>query len=172
MTVFCLDLGLMASTRRAAAGCLVAWLILSSHSHLKSQSGDQNQADPMLKMIPLGAVNRNLHIPTFARDGRKASDLHADTAVRIDGESLLAHKVDVFWHGQQPSQDMKIHLPSAFYNMMTQMVRTDERSEVRRSDLKTSGDSLVFDAKSSTGRLVGRVRTLLFSSANQKVTGP
>jgi hypothetical protein len=33
---------------------------------------------------------------------------------------------------------------------------------VRRSDFETSGDSLVFDSRTSIGSMKGRVRTLIF----------
>lgn len=151
--------------------CALVLLWLGVALSLQAQKAGKPSGELSLtQVLPLGALNREIHIPAFDESGRKSSDLRAASAVRVDDEQLLANEVLLDWHGSKPGEQMQLRLPRAFYNLVTQMVRSPQRSEVRRRDLQTSGDQLVFDSRRSTGSLVGRVRTLLFSASNQPTT--
>jgi hypothetical protein len=145
-------------------------IFLMASTQVLAQPASARQEPSVAQALPLGVVNQGIRIPSFEESGRKASDLRAATAVRIDDEQLLAHEVWMDWHGKLPSEVMQLHLPSALYNLVTQVVRAAERSKVTRQDLETSADSLVFDSRRSVGRMVGRVRTLFFSPKPQDST--
>lgn len=125
------------------------------------------------KMIPAGFVNRDVVIPSFDDAGKKTSELHAATLTRIDEEHLQATRVTIGIQADDPAQNMRVDLPSAVFHLGDEILRSDERSTVTRSDFETSGDTLVFDTRTSVGSMTGRVRTLIFdTSAVSRETSP
>lgn len=128
------------------------------------------------KMIPAGFVNRDVIIPSFDEAGKKTSELHAATLTRIDEDRLQATQVTIDILGDDPGQSMRVALPSALYHLNDKILRSSERSTITRSDLETSGDTLVFDSRTSIGSMTGRVRTLIFDTSavshDSKTTEP
>ncbi len=125
------------------------------------------------KMIPAGFVNRDVIIPSFDEAGKKTSELHAATLTRIDEEHLQATQVTISIQAEDPAQNIRVDLPSAVFHLGDEILRSDERSTVTRSDFETSGDTLVFDTRTSVGSMTGRVRTLIFdTSAVSRETSP
>ena len=117
------------------------------------------------RLVPLGYISRQVRIPTFADDGSIASVLTAETIVRIDDERLQAGKSAVEIVGKIRSEDVRVDLPSAIYHMGDRTLRSGERSRVSRSDFQVEGDSLVFSADTTIGKMKGRVRTIIFDTA-------
>ncbi|MEQ1747985.1 MAG: hypothetical protein ABL974_01075 [Prosthecobacter sp.] len=117
------------------------------------------------KMVPTDFVNRGVIIPSFNAEGRKSSELRAETLTRIDDDRLQAGKVNIEIYAADPAQNIQVQLISAVHHMTDQVLRSGERSVVRRSDFETSGDSLVFDSRTSIGSMKGRVRTLIFDTS-------
>ncbi len=126
------------------------------------------------KMIPEGFVNRDVVIPSFDEEGKKTSELQAATLTRIDEEHLQAVQVTIDLLADDPAQNVRVDLPSALFNLNDRILRSGERSTVTRNDLETSGDTLVFDSKTSIGSMTGRVRTLIFdtSAVSNETTPP
>jgi hypothetical protein len=60
--------------------------------------------------------------------------------------------------GADTKDDVTVKMPSATYNMSNQILRSNERSKVSRSDFDLEGDALIFDTTSSQGRMSGNVR--------------
>lgn len=117
------------------------------------------------KMIPAGFVNRDVVIPSFDETGRKTSELRAATITRIDEERLMAGRVSIDIITLDPKENIQVDLPTALYHLNDKVLRSGERSTITRSDLETSGDTLVFDSATSIGRMSGRVRTLIFDTS-------
>ena len=116
------------------------------------------------KMIPAGFINREVVIPSFDDLGRKTSELTAATVTRIDDDRLQAGQVSISIFSLEPKENIQVKLPSALYNLSDKILRSGERSTITRSDLETSGDTLVFDSATSIGSMSGRVRTLIFDT--------
>ena len=119
------------------------------------------------KMIPEGFVNRGVVIPSFDEAGKKTSELHATTLTRIDSERLHATEVTIDILSDDPADNMRVTLPSALYHLNEEILRSEERSTIFRRDQETSGDTLVFDSRTSMGSMTGRVRTLIFDTGTE-----
>lgn len=141
-----------------AAACLLVGVLLAQNSG----SGDELTA--FGKMIPAGFVNRGVVIPSFDRQGRKSSEMRADTVVRLDEQCLRAESVVIDLLARDSGQNMKVTLPEAFFYLQDRILRSDSRSTVTRADFETSGDSMVFDSRTSVGSMTGHVRTLIFDT--------
>lgn len=131
---------------------------------LSEEKAEKGGMSSFGKMVPQGLVNRGVVIPSFDKEGKKSSELRAETLTRIDDERLLAEKVTIDVYAETPDKTMHIDLQSAVHHMTDQLLRSGQRSVVTRSDFETSGDSLVFDAATSIGSMKGRVRTLIFDT--------
>lgn len=116
------------------------------------------------KMVPEGLINRGVIIPSFDQEGKKSSELRAETLTRIDNERLLAEKVTIDVFAETPEKTLHVDLKSAVHHLADQLLRSGERSVITRSDFETSGDSLVFDAATTIGSMKGRVQTLIFDT--------
>lgn len=136
----------------------VTTLLLSEE---KQRSGGMSDFG---KMVPQGLINRGVIIPSFNQEGKKSSELRAETLTRIDNERLLAEKVTIDVYAETPEKTLRIDLKSAVHHLADQLLRSGERSVITRSDFETSGDFLVFDAATSIGSMKGRVQTLIFDT--------
>ncbi|MDZ4288757.1 MAG: hypothetical protein U0984_12405 [Prosthecobacter sp.] len=116
------------------------------------------------RLVPLGYVNRQVRIPSFADDGKIATTLTAETLIRIDDDRLQAGKCTIEIAGKRREEDIRVDLMSAIYYMSDRTLRSGDRSQVSRSDFRVEGDSMVFDTQSSIGRMKGHVRTIIFDT--------
>ncbi len=153
------------ATHHLSGAFRAAIMLLASGGVLLSQTeAPQDCMSAFGKMVPADFVNRDVIIPSFNAEGRKSSELHAETLTRIDDDRLQAGKIHIEIYAAEPAQNIRVDLISAVHHMTDQILRSGERSVVRRADFETSGDSMVFDARTSIGSMKGRVRTLIFDT--------
>lgn len=153
------------ATHHLSGAFRAAIMLLASGGVLLSQTeAPQDGMSAFGKMVPAGFVNRDVIIPSLNAEGRKSSELHAETLTRIDDDRLQAGKIHIEIYAAEPAQNIRVDLISAVHHMTDQILRSGERSVVRRADFETSGDSMVFDARTSIGSMKGRVRTLIFDT--------
>ena len=140
----------------------IVWLTAGFSAFPQEQSESQKALgmNAFGKMVPLGFVNRMVRIPTF-EDGRLSSIVTADTLVRIDDQRLETGKTVVELVGEAAAETVRVDLQSAIYHLEDRVLRSGDRSRISRSDFVIEGDSLVFDAETSIGRVQGNVRTTI-----------
>ncbi len=131
---------------------------------LAQNSGSEDELSTFGRMIPAGFVNRGVVIPSFDSQGRKSSEMRAETVVRLDEKCLRAESMVIDLIARDPGQNMTVALPEAFFYLQDRILRSDKRSTVTRADFETSGDSMVFDSRTSMGSMTGHVRTLIFDT--------
>jgi lipopolysaccharide export system protein LptC len=141
-----------------AFACLFVSVLMAQNS------GSEDELTTFGRMIPAGFVNRGVVIPSFDRQGRKSSEMRAETVVRLDEKCLRAESMVIDLIARDPRQNMTVSLPEAYFYLQDRILRSDTRSTVTRADFETSGDSMVFDSRSSMGSMTGHVRTLIFDT--------
>jgi hypothetical protein len=109
------------------------------------------------RQIPAQRPNLGIYIPSFS-EGKKSSLVEAEVLTRIDDSRLQAEDMTIQLFGADTKDDVTVKMPSATYNMSNQILRSNERSKVSRSDFDLEGDALIFDTTSSQGRMSGNVR--------------
>ena len=129
-----------------------------------------------LQMVPPGAVNKGAVIPSFDSTGRRTSLITADMLRRVDDERIYAENLVVQMFNADPKNDVRIDLRTAFYQMAGSggILRSTERSHVRRADFDLEGDSLIFDTAKNQGRMTGNIHMVIFDSSalSGEVTPP
>lgn len=111
-------------------------------------------------MIPLGSRSRGFVLPTF-EDGKPKTLVTADAMTRVDESRLFAEKMIIRMYGDVTAQDVRIDLKTGTYNIDQQVLSSNERSRVSRADFQIEGDGMVFDTKTSQGKMVGNVEMVI-----------
>ena len=112
-------------------------------------------------MIPLGSRSRGFVLPSFD-NGKPSSLITADAMTRVDDNRLFAEKMIIRMFGDTTDQDVRVDLKTGTYNLNQQILSSTERSRVSRSDFQIEGDGMVFDTKSSQGKMVGNVEMIIY----------
>jgi hypothetical protein len=122
-------------------------------------------------MIPLGLRNKGVRIPAF-EEGKPSSLITADWMTRVDDNRLFGEQMRIHLFGAAQPEDVHVDLNTGTYNMDNQVLSSNERSKVTRSDFKIEGDGLVFDTKTSQGKMVGNVKMTIYDAKafNQSMT--
>jgi hypothetical protein len=121
------------------------------------------------KVLPLGEKNLDVKIPAF-KDGVPSSTVRADTMVRLDDENMELEGMVIRLYGQTHDEDVNIRLVTALYHMPSQILSSNKRSRVSRSDFDLQGDSMVFDTRTGQGKMTGNVRMVIYDS--ESLTSP
>jgi hypothetical protein len=79
------------------------------------------------------------------------STLRADTMTRVDDENMEMEGMVIKLYGKTHDDDVNIRLHTALYHMPSQILSSDRRSRISRSDFDLQGDSMIFDTR--TGQL-------------------
>lgn len=123
------------------------------------------------KMLPVGQKNAGVKIPSFT-DGVPTSLITSRTMTRLDDENMALEGMDIrlFDQKEGPSKDLRVRLRTGNYHMPTQLLNSDTRSHIERSDFTMDGDSLVFDTRTQQGKMSGHVTAVIFEAST--LTGP
>jgi hypothetical protein len=111
-------------------------------------------------MIPMGSRSRGFVLPTF-ENGKPNTLITADAMTRVDESRLFAEKMVIRMYGDTTDQDVRIDLITGTYNIEQQALSSKERSRVSRADFQIEGDGMVFDTKTSQGKMVGNVEMVI-----------
>jgi hypothetical protein len=120
-------------------------------------------------LIPQGVKNKNVQIPGF-KDGRPSSMITAKAVTRQSDNELFAEDMIIKLFNEQPSDNVRVDLNTAIFNMQSKVLTSSERSRVSRSDFQIEGDTLEFDTTTSQGKMKGRVQMIIYDTTrlNQK----
>ncbi|HEY2572973.1 MAG TPA: hypothetical protein VGH65_02850 [Verrucomicrobiaceae bacterium] len=125
------------------------------------------------KLLPLGQKNRDVKIPSF-RDGNPSSFIRAATMTRLDGEKMDMERLDIRMYGPTEDRDLRIMLPTATYHMETEVLSSEDRSRISRTDFDLQGDTLIFDTRTQQGKMTGHIHMIIHDaeSFRQKPADP
>lgn len=118
------------------------------------------------KMLPVGQKNAGVKIPSFT-DGVPTSLITSRTMTRVDDENMALEGMDIrlFDQKEGPSKDLRVRLRKGLYHMPTQLLKSDSRSHIERSDFTMDGDSLIFDTRTQQGKMSGNVRAIIHEAS-------
>ncbi|QIF02056.1 hypothetical protein [Roseimicrobium sp. ORNL1] len=119
------------------------------------------------KMLPLGQAHRDMEIPSF-KNGAPSSMLQAKTMTRTDEENMFLEQMNIWMYGPpgEADKDLRVQLRTAIYHMPSNIIASEERSRITRSDFDLQGDSLIFDTASGQGKMVGNVTMVLHDASS------
>jgi hypothetical protein len=113
-----------------------------------------------LAAVPQGVESLGVLKPSFT-DGVLQSLIKAASVTRVSEDKLEMTHMRLNLKGDTEAGDVEVALTTAAYDVKSQMLTSDERSVVTRSDFVIEGDALVFDTGKSVGRMIGNVKMVI-----------
>jgi hypothetical protein len=121
-----------------------------------------------IKDVPIteGHDAKGLVLPDFDREGRLRGKLQAGVTRRLDPENIEFQKVNfTTFIPETENPNLEISVDKAVFNLKTQVLTSDVRSTVKRSDFEVSGDTMRFEMLSRLSTLEGNVKMVVRGKA-------
>jgi len=116
--------------------------------------------------IATGHDAKGLVLPDFDLLGRLRGKLEAGVTKRLDEENIefKGVKFTTFVPDTQ-TPDMEINMKTSVFNLKTQILTSEVRTTVKRSDFEIAGDTMKFEMISRQGTLAGNVKMIVRGKA-------
>jgi hypothetical protein len=116
--------------------------------------------------IPAGHDAKGLVLPDFDVQGRMRGKLQAGVTRRLDDQNIefLGVKFTTFLP-ETETPDLQISMEKSVFNLNTQVLTSNVRSTVKRSDFEAAGDTMKFEMVTRLGTLEGNVKVVIRGKA-------
>jgi hypothetical protein len=116
--------------------------------------------------IPAGHDAKGLVLPDFDVQGHLRGKLQAGVTRRLDDQNVefLGVRFTTFAPGTDKT-DLEISMDKSVFNLKTQVIRSNVRSTVKRSDFEVAGDTMTFEMLTRLGTLEGNVKMVVRGKA-------
>ena len=121
-----------------------------------------------IKDVPIteGHDAKGLVLPDFDREGRLRGKLQAGVTRRLDEQNIEFQTVKfTTFIPETEKPNLEISVDKAVFNLKTQVLTSDVRSTVKRSDFEVSGDTMRFEMVSRQSTLEGNVKMIVRGKA-------
>jgi len=111
--------------------------------------------------LPIGQEAKGLTLPDFDLQGRLRGKFVAGSAKRIDQDHIGFRDLKITTYKDDNQVDLEVEMHTSTFDLTTRILKSDERTTIRRSDFNVVGDTAVFDTNARTSRLVGNVKMVI-----------
>jgi len=112
--------------------------------------------------IPEGHDARGLTLPDYDIQGRLRGKLQAGVTRRLDPENIEFHSVRfTTFIPETETPNLDITVDTAVFNLKTQILTSNVRSTVKRSDFEVSGDTMRFEMLTRQSTIEGNVKMIV-----------
>jgi len=112
--------------------------------------------------IPEGHDARGLILPEYDTQGRLRGKLQAGVTRRLDPENVEFHGVKfTTFIPETETPNLDISVDSAVFNLKTQVLTSNVRATVKRSDFEVSGDHMRFEMLTRQSTIEGNVKMIV-----------
>jgi hypothetical protein len=121
-----------------------------------------------IKDVPIteGHDAKGLILPDFDNHGRMRGKLQAGVTRRLDEQNVEFQGVKfVTFFPETETTNMEITVNKAVFNIKTQILTSNVRSTVKRSDFEAAGDSMRFEMLTRQSTLEGNVKVVVRGKA-------
>lgn len=162
------------SLTRGAAGIFVLAALLCLPASGADQKGKPAKEQPKPKSspsavsgipLPIGQEIKGLVLPDFDLNGHLRTRFEAGTAKRIDNERIQFTGLKVISFTPENTIDLQIDLPESIFDLNTRLLRSQQRTTIRRADFEIAGDTLQFNTTDRKGTLTGNVKMVISDSS-------
>ncbi|HEY2139415.1 MAG TPA: hypothetical protein VGH00_04990 [Chthoniobacterales bacterium] len=121
-----------------------------------------------IKDVPITAGHdaKGLVVPDYDLQGRLRGKLQAGVTRRLDDQNIEFEGVKfTTFTPETQTPDLEISMNKSVFNLKTQLLTSNVRSTVKRSDFEVSGDSMKFEMLTRLGTLEGNVKMVVRGKA-------
>jgi len=112
--------------------------------------------------IPEGHDARGLILPEYDTQGRLRGKLQAGVTRRLDAENVEFHGVRfTTFIPETEAPNLDVTVDTAVFNLKTQVLTSNVRSTVKRSDFEVSGDRMRFEMLTRQSTIEGNVKMIV-----------
>lgn len=111
--------------------------------------------------LPVGHEAKGLVLPDFDANGHLLGKFEAGTARRIDQERIGFENLKITTFTPENRPDVQIEMRTSVLDLKTRILTSRERTTIQRADFNIAGDSVEFDTKTRTGKLIGNVKMVI-----------
>ena len=116
--------------------------------------------------IPEGHDARGLILPDYDLQGRLRGKLQAGVTRKLDPENVEFHGVKfTTFIPETQAPNLDITVDTAVFNLKTQVLTSNVRSTVKRSDFEVSGDRMRFEMLTRQSTIEGNVKMIVHGKA-------
>ena len=116
--------------------------------------------------IATGHDAKGLVLPDFDLSGRLRGKLQAGITRRLDDQHIEFKDVRfTTFVPETQTPDLQIVMTTSVFNLKTQVMTSNERASVKRTDFEISGDTMKFEMISRQGTLAGNVKMIVRGKA-------
>ena len=118
--------------------------------------------------VPIAAGHdaKGLVLPDFDLSGRLRGKLQAGITRRLDDQHIEFKDVRfTTFVPETQTPDLQIVMTTSVFNLKTQVMTSNERASVKRTDFEISGDTMKFEMISRQGTLAGNVKMIVRGKA-------
>jgi hypothetical protein len=116
--------------------------------------------------IPEGHDARGLVLPEYDIQGRLRGKLQAGVTRRLDPQNVEFQGVKFTTYlPETETPNLDITVEKAVFNLKTQVLTSNVRATVKRSDFEVSGDSMRFEMLSRQSTIEGNVKMIVHGKA-------
>ena len=139
--------------------------------NLPSASVSPGQGEQSLTNIPLpvGQEAKGLVLPDFDLQGRLRGKFVAGSARRLDQDHIGFKDLKITTYNDTSQPDLEIEMRTSTFDLTTKILKSDERTTVRRTDFNVVGDSAVFDTNARTSRMIGNVKMVITDQGQRHI---
>jgi len=130
----------------------------------------ENHAPELSIPIPVGHHAEGVRFPYHDERGTLKMDFSIQSAYRVDDSHLQMKLVKLLTYDDSGKLEMTIDMPSSILDLRSRIVISDEPVMIRRADFEITGDTMQFDTQTHSGKIVGKVKMLIFNSID--IGGP
>ena len=121
-----------------------------------------------IKDVPITAGHdaKGLVLPDFDLQGRMRGKLEAGVTRRLDDQNIEFEGVKfTTFVPETEAPDLEIKMNKSVFNLKTQVLTSNVRSTVKRSDFEVAGDTMKFEMLTRQGTLEGNVKMVVRGKA-------
>jgi len=152
-----------------ATGLVAFFFMVNGEPKLKG--GPENHPPGLDIPIPPGHSALGVKLPYYNEQGKLQMDFSIDAAFRVDDVHLQMKLVKMQTYDDDGKLEMTIDMPSSVLDLNTRVVTSDKPVKIRRTDFEITGDTMQFNTATRSGKIIGKVRMLIFNSMDNGGTG-
>jgi hypothetical protein len=141
----------------------------------KAEKQPRPKPEEGIKDVPIteGHDAKGLILPEFDLLGRMRGKLHAGVTRRLDDQHIEFEGVKfTTFQTETETPDLDITVDKAVFNLKTQVLTSNVRSTVKRSDFEVGGDNMRFEMLTRQSTLEGNVKMVVRGKARTPANAP
>src|ERR1700759_1806265 len=111
--------------------------------------------------LPIGQEAKGVTLPDFDVQGRLRGKFVAGSAKRLDEEHIGFKDLKITTYDEANQPDLQIQMQTSTFDLTTRILKSDERTTVRRNDFNVVGDAAIFDTNARTSCMIGNVKMVI-----------